>query len=358
MKKEIMFGPMFSDFLLLLILAAGVSAFELRIRVRKASCKARSPGLTATADEKNLSTLTEVGEGPPSRSMKNNKTVLVTAFATTVILALTPLVVKYNSELQNMMQTPLVSTITPVQMLGHSAGLLTAVSYFKLNIIQIRTFAIIGGVISAIFQYYQHNWIPIKYTIAFLCINLIRIYSLAKEKEQAKNWLAVNDLECHIFETQLGELSSLGPVFGIGRDNFFALFSRATRRDIKAGDVIAVHGNPQTKLYFLPRMAKVTFSVEAGGMKVAEVGEGFIGEMAFLSFLSKNDDSYPSASATVRNAGATAATVIEFDFLELKELLSSRKDISNALLAVLSEDLMKKVLRSNNPRGGIVSDLG
>jgi hypothetical protein len=72
---------------------------------------------------------------------------------------------------------------------GHSAFILLSASYLENDFLNLRLYALSGVSLSIIFQYYREIplWIPIRWNILFLLINMVMIAIIYKETNDANN---------------------------------------------------------------------------------------------------------------------------------------------------------------------------
>lgn len=205
---------------------------------------------------------------------------------------------------------------------GHVAYTLIFFSFLVRNLLWLRCLAIFASFTSIAYNYYvpvEPLWVPIQWNCVFIITNLVQITITMLEK---RNF----DLEGH--EAYL-------------RDNFFPdLTSAEFKKLIKKAHLRTSSENevliPQhSTLEALMVVIDGQVQISSNGRSVCKLGKGhFLGEMSFLT-----DEPTKGEVAAVGE--------IQYFFWEkeqLKELISKKPKMMNAIQRVLSNQLIGYIL--------------
>ncbi len=218
-----------------------------------------------------------------------------------------------------------------IEIVGHLAFMLTAVSFLLKDMILLRFIAGISAIVGITYNYLcvgGPNWLPIFWLSLFALINGVRIAGIVKEK------LSINftEDEQELYETIF---SGFTPV------EYMKLMRFAEWQNTKPDKALTTQGQPLDGVYLL---YNGEVSIQRQNQEVGRSRDGaLIGEMSFI----QGDDT--PASATVITTDP--CRFVFWPKAELRGLLRRNPTIDVALKHVFSVDLAKK-LQSNNPANG------
>jgi len=206
--------------------------------------------------------------------------------------------------------------------LGNVSYALIAVSYLVTRMLWLRTLAILGLAIEAVYFYIAGSsslWVAIGWSLVFLAINAVQLARLLRELQSLKLLSDERFLKSHTF----APLSLL---------SFRRLMKAGRWQTLAPGAVLTVQQQPVTHLRVLvDGMA----SVVVDGMQVATIrAAGIVGEMSLLTG--------DSASATVTLT--QQARVFEIASAELSSLLRGHDDLCAEFHQALGSELVAKVV--------------
>lgn len=213
-----------------------------------------------------------------------------------------------------------------VEVVGHLAFLLTAISFYLKDILLLRFLAIISAVVGIGYNYFipvGPLWLPIFWLGVFTAINAWRIIGILTERYSIR----FSDDEKELYETIFRDFS---PV------EFMKLMRIADWRQAEAGEVFAREGHAVDGLRLL---FSGEVSVQRDGQEVGTARDGaLIGEMSFIQG--------GNASATV--ASTVPCRYVFWSEGDLRGLLRRNPNIDIAMKHVFSLDLTRKLTGSND----------
>jgi len=141
-----------------------------------------------------------------------------------------------------------ILSIVPAEWTCHLAFALLALSYLSSDFLMLRGLAVAGALSNIAFQYFrpQPLYLPMKWNLMFLLINVIFVAGLLIEQQQATAALdsepELQALFEHVFKPT-----------GMSLIDFRRLIGLATWRDLQPGDTLCTEGVPSTRLFLVVR---------------------------------------------------------------------------------------------------------
>lgn len=212
---------------------------------------------------------------------------------------------------------------------GHLAFALIALSFLVRDILWLRALSITASVASIAYGYYAADeplWIIIGWNIVFIVLNVLQISWLLKERRG----VSFTDEERELYETSFSRFT---PV------EYMRLLRLATWRDAAPGTKLVTAGEeaPEVMLLFSGRV-----EVEKNGRRLAELRSGdFVGEISFVKGT--------PAAATVTTLEPTR--YVSWPCTALRQLLDRNPSMGMVLQAELSEDMADKLSRRTGMTG-------
>lgn len=215
--------------------------------------------------------------------------------------------------------------LTLVDVIGHLAFLLTAISFYLKDILLLRFLAIVSSIVGIGYNYFLDEgplWLPIFWLGVFTAINMWRIVGILMERSA----IHFSDDERELYETIF---KGFAPV------EFMKLMRIAEWRDADQGAVFAKEGRPVdgVRLLFSGEV-----NVERDGREIGSARDGaLVGEMSFI----QGGD----ASATVTTT--VPCRYVFWPEKALRGLLRRNPNIDIAMKHVFSLDLTRKLIGDN-----------
>ena len=215
--------------------------------------------------------------------------------------------------------------LTLVDVIGHLAFLLTAISFYLKDILLLRFLAIVSSIVGIGYNYFLDEgplWLPIFWLGVFTAINVWRIVGILMERSA----IHFSDDERELYETIF---KGFAPV------EFMKLMRIAEWREADQGAVCATAGRPVDGLRLL---FSGEVNVERDGREIGSARDGaLVGEMSFI----QGGD----ASATVTTT--VPCRYIFWPEKALRGLLRRNPNIDIAMKHVFSLDLTRKLIGDN-----------
>ncbi|MBC8042204.1 MAG: cyclic nucleotide-binding domain-containing protein [Rhizobacter sp.] len=212
--------------------------------------------------------------------------------------------------------------MTLIDLFGHIAFLLIALSLLVKDILWLRILSVVASLAGVAFNFFgppEPLWLVVNWNMVFITVNVIQISLILKERRE----VIFTDDERELYETMF---KSFGAVA------FMKLVRLARWHYAKAGDTLTLEHEPVGALMLIYNGLA---SVEIGGREVARVKDGaFIGEMSLITG--------KPASATVKVLEQTR--YIAWPKADLEKLFQRNPSLKSLLDAVLSTDLTKKLM--------------
>ncbi|KAK1743317.1 hypothetical protein QTG54_005938 [Skeletonema marinoi] len=228
---------------------------------------------------------------------------------------------------------------------SHAASICTVFAYCNTDMFELRCLAISSGVLAMSFQYFrpQPLWIPIRWGCLILCINGCMITQLLIERHRANHMPP--ELKKIYDEGSFDER-------GFSKVQFMKFFKHARRTVFVGKEIISEEGREMNKLYYILD-GNATVTCKTDGRKLATIPPHcFIGELSFLLHVQdhkRNEQKQiplKKASADVVAENKTIH-VLEWEFDELRKIMSADRDLSNAFAIYSSHDMRNKLLSAN-----------
>ena len=216
-----------------------------------------------------------------------------------------------------------------MELLGHLAFALIALSFLVRDILWLRALSIVASLASIGYGYFgapEPLWVIIGWNALFIAVNVTQIVLYAREKRG----VSFSDEEREVWETSFSRFSGV---------EFMRLLRIASWRNVEPKVVL-------TRTAELCDEVLLIYSGRAGvdknGRRIAELRAGdFVGEMSFITGL-------PSA-ATVTTLEPTRCLVWPKN--DLRSLLDRNPAMRVSLQAQLGEDMARKLGRRTGLTG-------
>ena len=212
-------------------------------------------------------------------------------------------------------------TLTLLDIVGHTAWVLVALSYYVRDILVLRGLAVVSGLVSLVYNYFipvGPLWLVIFWIVVIITINSVRTVGIIVEHRSID--FSEDELELH--ETVF---QSFSPV------EFMKLMRIGEWRTVESGHRFAEQG-------ILIEGLKLLFNgevvIERDGEEVGRVRDGsMIGEMSYIQG--------GAATATVTSTRPCRYVVRPKD--KLRQLLKRNPSMDIAMKHVFSMDLTRKL---------------
>jgi CRP-like cAMP-binding protein len=216
---------------------------------------------------------------------------------------------------------------SPVQIFGHIAYMMLALSYILTNMYWLRIMAVVSMVLEIIyFMYTGGNLVTaIFWTAIFICINAYQLFLLTREKLS----LRLPEKEAPLLREALS---------GLDDGQISQLLKAAEWKDFQPGEVLTRQDAPVDALYFL---CSGRANVEVNRSMVTYLEKGsFIGEIAYLT-------GNPATATVVIDE---AARVLKFSKMRMAKVIAADPQINGIIYQLLGRDLAMKMRRANTRR--------
>lgn len=211
--------------------------------------------------------------------------------------------------------------LTFLDLIGHTSFLITAFSFYVRDMMALRIFAIVSGVIGIAYNYLIPAgplWLVIFWLSVFIAINVTRIVGIVLERRA----IEFTDEEAELRETVFPNFS---PV------EFKKLIRIGEWRHADPGERFAEQGNVIGGLKLLYNGEVL---VERDGAEIGRARDGaMIGEISFLQ----------GGPATATVSAAKPCRYVSWSGDELRRLLYRNPSMDVAMKHVFSVDLMRKL---------------
>ena len=212
-------------------------------------------------------------------------------------------------------------SLTGIELIGHLAFFLTAISFWLKDMLLLRFIAVVSALVGITYNYcidVGPLWLPIFWLGVFTFINVWRIVGIFRERHS----VSFTDDERELYETVFRDFS---PV------EFMKLMRRAEWRNANEDTVFATEGQPVEGLHLL---FNGEVRIERGGEEISQARDGaLIGEMSFIQG--------GNASATV--TAVVPCRYVYWPEADLRSLLRRNPSIDLALKSVFGLDLTRKL---------------
>lgn len=212
-------------------------------------------------------------------------------------------------------------TFTLVDMTGHTAFALTALSFYVRDILVLRGVAVVGGLVGLAYNYFIPSgplWLVIFWLVVFITINGFRIVGIMVEHRSID--FSEEELELH--ETVF---RSFSPV------ELMKLMRIGEWQTTEGGYCFAKQGKEIEGLTLLYNGEVV---IERDGEEVGRVRDGsMIGEMSFLQ----------GGGATASVTSTRPCRYVVWPKEKLRQLLKRNPSLDIAMRHVFSMDLTRKL---------------
>lgn len=205
--------------------------------------------------------------------------------------------------------------------IGHASFLITALSFALRDMMALRLFAIVSGLIGIAYNYLIPAgplWLVIFWLSVFIAINAVRIVGIFLERRA----IEFSEEEAELRETVF---SNFSPV------EFKKLIRIGEWRQVEAGETLAEQGSVIGGLNLLYNGEVV---VERDGTEIGRARDGaMIGEISFIQ----------GGPATATVSATKPCRYVSWSGDELRRLLTRNPSMDVAMKHVFSVDLMRKL---------------
>jgi CRP-like cAMP-binding protein len=240
--------------------------------------------------------------------------------------------------------SPQQYTFTISEIFGHSSFILVAASYATDDFLQLRIMAVMGAGSMLFFTYFHPHgrvlWLPLKWNMLFIAINSYRIASVMWNSHMA------NLMKPELKKFREDHLYIVDPV------DYYKLMKIGTEEEFEEGDMVIQQGRANP---FIRVVLEGELEVRRDGVLTYIVEEGnFLSEAGLHAGLMLGGTIESCASIVVgkrfhpgkgeqQSATKRKVKCIRWNRDELMELLEDDKPLRNALKAVLSWDIVRKL---------------
>ena len=236
-------------------------------------------------------------------------------------------------------------TFTLSECFGHSSFILVAASYATQDFLQLRIMAVLGSSCMLFFTYFHPHgrvlWLPLKWNVLFIAINSYRIGKVFFERYRAQE---LSDELKDFREEHLGVIDEV---------DYYNLMKIAQEEVFEEGDLVVQQGGTNAYIRIVLegelevlRDGTLTYVLEKGNF-VSEAGlhAGLMLKNSIESCgaIVVGPPFDPTGKNNVASAKKNRVRCLRWNRGELTELLKSNKLNPNALKAVLSWDIVRKL---------------
>lgn len=223
---------------------------------------------------------------------------------------------------------------TLAELTCHAAFVLLGISYMASSVMVLRVMAVFGLGLTVAFQFFrpQPLWLPIRWNLVFIAINIVMITLLLLQEGRG-----------HLLdEEEEGVYRQVFQVTGIGRADFVRILKKGVWRSLPAGSTLIEQGGPSNRLHLIVAGRAMAFR---DGYPLGDLNAGdFAGEMAFIR-------GYGEASASV--VAMSDVRELVWHFTDLNEFFDGNPKSASKIRSLLGNNLVKKVesLRTSGTLG-------
>lgn len=210
-----------------------------------------------------------------------------------------------------------------IEVIGHLAFFITAVSFVLKDIVLLRCLAVVSSVVGIGYNYFEPggpNFLPIFWLFVFAIINSVRVIGIFTEKMSIK----FTEDEKELYDTIFHNFT---PV------EYMKLLRFSQWMDLEQNRVLTTEGQTLDGIYLLFNGEVI---IQRSGKEISRSRDGaFIGEMSFI------EGRNAPASATVITS--TRSRCVFWSKEDLRRFLQRNPAIDISLKHVFSVDLSKKL---------------
>ena len=211
--------------------------------------------------------------------------------------------------------------LTYLDFIGHASFLITALSFALRDMMALRIFAIVSGLIGIAYNYLIPAgplWLVIFWLAVFITINAVRIVGIILERRT----IEFTEEEAELRETVF---SNFSPV------EFKKLIRIGEWQNVETGETLAEQGSVIGDLKLL---YNGEVKVERDGAEIGRARDGaMIGEISFIQ----------GGPATATVQATKPCRYVSWPGDELRRLLTRNPSMDIAMKHVFSVDLMRKL---------------
>lgn len=236
----------------------------------------------------------------------------------------------FKSRIQDwstLVQNPKIRQALPL--IGNGAYVLLASGFLMTDMLSLRV-ALVGGYTGLVSFHALHPrplQIPLRWSAVFVLVNAGAACMLAMDQFGAP----LSDEEKELHTNHFSQLTS---------GQFYQLLTLGKKQEAPDGTILTREGRVCPRLYFIEKGTAKVFHHGAFAAKVDE--GGFVNDVAFQ--IGEEEGAY----GTVVTEGE--CSIIVWDQEELREHLKSRSDMDRNTKYLLSQHLMKSLLKQREAR--------
>ena len=209
----------------------------------------------------------------------------------------------------------------PLDLVGHTSFILTALSFYVRDMIFLRSLAIVSCIVGIIYNFFNFEpplWLVIFWLSVFICINGYRIIGIILERRS----ISFNEEEMELHETVFQNFTSL---------EFMKLMRISEWRSVESGHQFAEQGKVIDGLNLLFNGEVI---IKRDDKELGHGRDGsMIGEMSFIQ----------GGAATATVLSTRACRYVHWPKENLKSLLNRNPSMDIAMKHVFSLDLTRKL---------------
>jgi hypothetical protein len=214
-----------------------------------------------------------------------------------------------------------------IDVFGHGAFALIAVSYLVREIFWLRALSIISCIAGIAYNFFASAiplWTPIIWNMVFMAVNVVQLLIILRERRG----IEFRSEEKEIYQMIFKSFSAL---------EFAKLMRVGKWLNVEQGATLITEKQEATFVYLI---YNGQVSIIISGKEVAKLKDGaFIGEMSFIT------GNPPSATAKT----VTPTRLIAWRKDELRDLLHRNPAMESTMHATLGADLSKKLAPTSTP---------
>jgi hypothetical protein len=226
--------------------------------------------------------------------------------------------------------SPLVRSVLPF--VGHTAYLMIVSGFLMTDMLQLRVVLAAGYSFLVVFHAHHPRplRIPLGWSGMFVLVNASAAALLLMDRYAPGELTEADEA---LYENSFKDALTKG--------QFYQLLKLAQRQTVPSGTVLSEEGKPCDKLYFIEHGSAKLFHQ---GTRTAVIEQGgFVNDVAFSRGLSIG--AYGTA---VTDDGDTTVSLLIWDAPTLKEYLRKRPDMDRNMKYLLSDHLVKSLLRQRD----------
>ena len=228
---------------------------------------------------------------------------------------------------------PLLGRLSPSEICGHAAFVLSGSAFLEPEILQLRVLSVFAGSATLLFTYFHPIgsplWLPFRWNIVFVLINSAYITKILAERRRAEQ----------LPQQALDVWRDVFQPHGMCKVEFDGLLHAGTWTTLRKGAVLQEEGKPSNSLFLIVSGGA---TVSRGGEFTHSLGEQqFVGEMGLSSGI--HLASPVLGVAHVETSEQT--TVLVWSRRVLSELMDSSDALASGIRGAITADVVRKTRR-------------